>query len=122
MIICFVGLGSMGGLMASDLGRLGPGEPMKGTPYEDIGIEVVRNVLVEMDDGLQIALDLFVPLGGLAEHGTTLPCVLENHSVPQGQPPHPEGRLLVRVAASARLHRGPGGHPWNGRVRGCQHG
>ena len=50
---------------------------MKGTPYEELGIEVVRNVLVEMDDGLQIALDLFVPLGGLTEHGPKLPCVLE---------------------------------------------
>jgi hypothetical protein len=50
---------------------------MKSEPYEGLGIEVVRNVLVEMDDGVKVALDLFVPLGGFTGRRPKLPCVLE---------------------------------------------
>src|SRR5919201_2620190 len=45
--------------------------------YDDLGVKVVKNVLVPMEDGARLAADVYLPLDGELDGSKRYPLVLE---------------------------------------------
>src|SRR5437762_6455095 len=45
--------------------------------YDDLGVKVVKNVLIPMEDGVRLAADVYLPLEGELDGVTRYPLVME---------------------------------------------
>ena len=83
------------------------------------GVTLVKNMRVQMRDGIRLAADLYLPDDAL-EAGRPVSGGHGLHPVPQGRG-RSRGSPPLRVPAAARLHRRPRRHPRHRRLGGREH-
>src|SRR5580693_7913331 len=65
--------------------------------YHDLGVKVVKNVLIPMADGVRLAADVYLPLDGELDGSARYPLVLEYIPYRKDDVGRPEGTWYARL-------------------------
>jgi uncharacterized protein len=65
--------------------------------YHDLGVKVVKNVLIPMEDGVRLAADVYLPLDGELDGSTRYPLVMEYIPYRKDDVGRPERTWYVRL-------------------------